>query len=556
MTPRAARAKARADALAASITNSMPILSIAGANPEPAAANNLTDTKGKAAKRKSKHKNNHKNKNKTKLDAAATDNNNAASPGADATTAMAAPTTHETKQTVEAVSKSKKRKEKRLRKKKKDAEEALKRQRKIHFGTVSVREFQRQVGGGGGIPKLGGWSLGLGKVVRDIEVGSIDDMDQRKLEVKRKKVEEFRKTCSKSQRDTPVRKILKPYALKHNERERLFMRDLVQSNVFDRVPSFDSTTSGSFDRAGHSDSENASRAMAIPAAGAAVAAAATSSSSEQESKQPILSSSPVEFLLPGAFDHEPMRMHKGPSKNAKPSKQKRRRSRGRSRGNSGGSFNSTCSSRSRGSTGSVDSTASMGSMEGDAETRLRTESQELLSSMQAINQMIAEEDKKIMQSREDKRQGCNCTRGAMFSIISKIPENHVRDILKGHGKKPIEGSRKKLAKQYVSEIVDVCGLCLDNGCPCAKAGVECHDATCACIAEEEAAPPRKSGRTPVKHKPAAKTTKAKCQNPNGRYKYDDVGITTFRRGFLRRLGQKVDLSPTSSLARQRSPTAT
>ena len=178
------------------------------------------------------------------------------------------------------------RKEKRIRKKKRDAEEARKRNRKIHFGTVSVREFQRQVGGGGGIPKVGGWSLGLGKVVCDIEVGTIEDLDKRKLEVKRQKLEKFRKTCSKTQLNTPSRKILKPCALKQKERERLFMRDLVQSNVFNRVSSFDST--GSFDKAAGCD--------AVSSAQNALKHAVKSN---EESKQPLLSSSPVEFLLPG-----------------------------------------------------------------------------------------------------------------------------------------------------------------------------------------------------------------------------------------------------------------
>eukprot|EP00946_MAST-07B_sp_MAST-7B-sp1_P004372 g4372.t1 len=503
MTPRAARAKARADALAASIYNG-------------------TKTGRGVAKKKNKAK-------KT-----------VAGGNAEATADVDSNATEGESKVASPMSKSQKRKEKRIRKKKRDAEEARKRNRKIHFGTVSVREFQRQVGGGGGIPKVGGWSLGLGKVVCDIEVGTIEDLDKRKLEVKRQKLEKFRKTCSKSQLNTPSRKILKPCALKQKERERLFMRDLVQSNVFNRVSSFDST--GSFDKAAGCD--------AVSSAQNALKHAVKSN---EESKQPLLSSSPVEFLLPGELGEGPVHMQKKPTKKNASSKNKRRRSRGRSRGDSGGSFSSTTSSRSRNSTGSFESKHSSGSIEGDANERQRTESQELLASMQAINLVIAEEDKKILQSREDKRQGCNCTRNSMFSIISKMPEKQIKSILEGHGKKPVGGSRKKMAKQYVSEVVNVCGLCLDNGCPCALAGIECHDATCSCIAEEDAPPPRKSGRTPAREKPVARA-KAKCQNPNGRYKYDDVGITAFRRGLLRRLGQKVDLTPKNG-SRQRSPTA-
>ena len=272
--------------------------------------------------------------------------------------------------------------------------------------------------------------LGLGKVVCDIEVGTIEDLDKRKLEVKRQKLEKFRKTCSKSQLNTPSRKILKPCALKQKERERLFMRDLVQSNVFNRVSSFDST--GSFDKGAGCD--------AVSSAQNALKHAVKSN---EESKQPLLSSSPVEFLLPGELGEGPVHMQKKTTKKNASSKNKRRRSRGRSRGDSGGSFSSTTSSRSRNSTGSFESKHSSGSIEGDANERQRTESQELLASMQAINLVIAEEDKKILQSREDKRQGCNCTRNSMFSIISKIPEKQIKSILEGHGKKPVGGSRKK-----------------------------------------------------------------------------------------------------------------
>ena len=154
MTPRAARAKARADALAASIYNGTKT------------ARGVTKKKNKAKK-------------------------TAAGGNAEATADPDSNTTEGETKVASPMSKSQKRKEKGIRKKKEMLRRLGKRNCKIHFGTVSVREFQRQVGGGGGIPKVGGWSLGLGKVVCDIEVGTIEDLDKRKLEVKRQKLEKL-----------------------------------------------------------------------------------------------------------------------------------------------------------------------------------------------------------------------------------------------------------------------------------------------------------------------------------------------------------------------------
>jgi len=124
----------------------------------------------------------------------------------------------------------------------------------------------------------------------------------------------------------------------------------------------------------------------------------------------------------------------------------------------------------------------------------------------------------------------------MQGFMSRQPEAFARKILRGHGcaDPPPGESRKQLARRYVSEVVNIFGCCVDDACPCARAGVECHSETCGCISKEEAVvAPRKSGRTPSKWTPMP--NKPACNNKMGRYKYDEKEVTVFRKNRLRQL---------------------
>ena len=61
--------------------------------------------------------------------------------------------------------KAKKKADKRRRQKASRQLAAQKKARTVHFGGVHVREFERSLGGGGGIPERGGWALGLGPLL-------------------------------------------------------------------------------------------------------------------------------------------------------------------------------------------------------------------------------------------------------------------------------------------------------------------------------------------------------------------------------------------------------
>ena len=52
----------------------------------------------------------------------------------------------------------------------------------VRFADVQVREYSRKIGGGGGVPGQGSWSLGLGEVRLDYIVGTVDDFEARRAE--------------------------------------------------------------------------------------------------------------------------------------------------------------------------------------------------------------------------------------------------------------------------------------------------------------------------------------------------------------------------------------
>jgi hypothetical protein len=115
----------------------------------------------------------------------------------------------------------------------------------VHFGQVTVREFQRSVGGGGGIPDHGGWALGLGVHVRDFHAGSIEEIEIRKDKIIQDKLNQQKRRNNSGSHDSKspknntttmkITKILKPQALTQDQRKELFRKDLVDANVFERL---------------------------------------------------------------------------------------------------------------------------------------------------------------------------------------------------------------------------------------------------------------------------------------------------------------------------------
>ena len=50
----------------------------------------------------------------------------------------------------------------------------------VRFKDVYVREYNRSVGGGGGVPGSGCWSLGLGHMKTEYVVGTVDEFESRR----------------------------------------------------------------------------------------------------------------------------------------------------------------------------------------------------------------------------------------------------------------------------------------------------------------------------------------------------------------------------------------
>ena len=67
--------------------------------------------------------------------------------------------------------------------------EAENKVKRVRFADVQVREYARKIGGGGGVPGQGSWSLGLGEVKVDYIIGTVNNFEadgQRNLKGERK----------------------------------------------------------------------------------------------------------------------------------------------------------------------------------------------------------------------------------------------------------------------------------------------------------------------------------------------------------------------------------
>ena len=59
---------------------------------------------------------------------------------------------------------------------------------KVKFSSIHVREYSRSIGGGGGVPGDGSWSLGLGTLTGEYTVGTVDDFESnRAIELEERK---------------------------------------------------------------------------------------------------------------------------------------------------------------------------------------------------------------------------------------------------------------------------------------------------------------------------------------------------------------------------------
>ena len=60
--------------------------------------------------------------------------------------------------------------------------EAENKVKRVRFADVHVREYARKIGGGGGVPGQGSWSLGLGEVKADYIIGTVINFEARRAE--------------------------------------------------------------------------------------------------------------------------------------------------------------------------------------------------------------------------------------------------------------------------------------------------------------------------------------------------------------------------------------
>ena len=60
--------------------------------------------------------------------------------------------------------------------------EAENKVKRVRFADVQVREYARKIGGGGGVPGQGSWSLGLGEVKVDYIIGTVNNFEARRAE--------------------------------------------------------------------------------------------------------------------------------------------------------------------------------------------------------------------------------------------------------------------------------------------------------------------------------------------------------------------------------------
>ena len=295
---------------------------------------------------------------------------------------------------AEKQKKAKKKADKRRRQKASRQLAAQKKARTVHFGGVHVREFERSLGGGGGIPERGGWALGLGQQVREFQAGSIEAIDLRKAKVRADKIKASRERSNSASHDLKLgktTKALKLKALSQEERKHLFEKDVVNAN------------------------------------------------------------------------------------------------------------------------------------------------QDMLSKLQFENQAIVAQTITVVQSREHKHQGCQCTR----AFMSKINHRQLPQMLKEHNLESNGLGRNAMSQLYLSEVVEKMGLCVDRACKCYSSGIGCHHATCSCTCTSNFVPltPRKSRRmsmgglddTPVP------TLVIKCGSKYNRYEYDEEGVSKYRKNVLKEI---------------------
>ena len=365
----------------------------------------------------------------------------------------------------------------------------------VHFGQVTVREFQRRLGGGGGIPvDHGGWALGLGTHVRDFHAGSIEEIEIRKDKIIQDKLNQQKRRNNSGSHDSKspknntttmkITKILKPQALTQDQRKELFRKDLVDANVFERL-----TKRESFD---------------------------------EEEKQKV--------------KQEKRQQHGNKQKKKKNTHHHNKSNNNKSNNNNGLSTFEIPTS----SVTSSDTYHNWNKDEEDtliASTRPRLDSHEMLSQLQAVNQEIIKDTNTVIQSREHKHQGCRCTRKMMSKMNEKtlLPR-----LLTFHNLNTEAGSRGTLSRRYVAEVVDKIGLCVDAACECVQSGIGCHHATCACVCTSNFVPltPRKSRRMSMDggggtDESPAPTLVVKCANSLGKYKYDESTVFGYRKAMLK-----------------------
>ena len=379
---------------------------------------------------------------------------------------------------AEKQKKAKKKADKRRRQKASRQLAAQKKARTVHFGGVHVREFERSLGGGGGIPERGGWALGLGQQVREFQAGSIEAIDLRKAKVRADKIKASRERSNSASHDLKLgktTKALKLKALSQEERKHLFEKDVVNANVFER-------------------------------------------SKEQNGKQ--------------------KRQQK--NQKHKNNKNKHKHNKNSNKNNSNNNHSNNNHSKQQQSFSSfdipsgIDQEGGMDTMS-IAGTRDRSDSQDMLSKLQSENQAIVAQTITVVQSREHKHQGCQCTR----AFMSKINHRQLPQMLKEHNLESNGLGRNAMSQLYLSEVVEKMGLCVDRACKCYSSGIGCHHATCSCTCTSNFVPltPRKSRRmsmgglddTPVP------TLVIKCGSKYNRYEYDEEGVSKYRKNVLKEI---------------------